>query len=110
MEIARLSYGSDWPLAEVFGAALMAAGVGRVPRDELPLDQLAPDSVLFGPWRAAEPLAPREHPEPVDATGAGRHAQTRWRVPARRSPATSSARRRWTCWRRSPARSTRAII
>ena len=68
MEIARLAYGSDWPLAEVFGAALMAAGVGRVPRDELPLDQLAPDSVLFGPWRAAEPLAPREHPEPVDAT------------------------------------------
>ena len=39
-----------------------------MPRDELPLDQLAPDSVLFGPWRAAEPLAPREHPEPVDAT------------------------------------------
>ena len=68
MEIARVAYGSDWPLAEVFGAALMAAGVGRVPRDELPLDQLAPDSVLFGPWRAAEPLAPREHPEPVDAT------------------------------------------
>ncbi len=68
MEIARVAYGSDWPLAEVFGAALMAAGVGRVPRDELPLDQLAPDSVLFGPWRAAEPLAPREHPEAVDAT------------------------------------------
>ena len=68
MEIARVAYGSDWPLAEVFGAALMAAGVGRVPRDEMPLDQLAPDSVLFGPWRAAEPLAPREHPELVDAT------------------------------------------
>ena len=67
MEIARVAYGSDWPLAEVFGAALMAAGVGRVPRDELPLDQLAPDSVLFGPWRAAEPLTPREHPDPVDA-------------------------------------------
>ena len=68
MEIVRLAYGSDWPLAEVFGAALMAAGVGRVPRDELPLDQLAPDSVLFAPWRAAEPLAPREHPDLVDAT------------------------------------------
>jgi DNA polymerase-3 subunit epsilon/ATP-dependent DNA helicase DinG len=67
MEIARLAYGSDWPLAEVFGAALMAAGVGRVPRDELPLDRLAPDSVLFAPWRAAEPLTPREQPEPVDA-------------------------------------------
>ena len=67
MEIARLAYGSDWPLAEVFGSALMAAGVGKVPRDELPLDQLAPDSVLFAPWRVAEPLTPREHPEPVNA-------------------------------------------
>jgi DNA polymerase-3 subunit epsilon/ATP-dependent DNA helicase DinG len=67
MEIARLAYGSDWPLAEVFGAALMAAGVGKIARDELPLDQLAPDSVLFGPWRAAEPLTPRDRVEPVDA-------------------------------------------
>ena len=67
MEIVRLAYGGDWPLADVFAEALAAAGVGRVPKDELPLHQLAPGSPLFQPWQAAEPLAPREHPEPVDA-------------------------------------------
>ncbi len=65
-EINRLAYGSDWPLAEVFAEALAAAGVGRVPKAELPLDQLAPGSPLFQPWHSAEPLAPREQPEPVD--------------------------------------------
>ena len=66
MEIVRLAYGGDWPLADVFAEALAAAGVGRVPRDELPLHQLAPGSPLFQPWQVAEPLAPREHPQPVD--------------------------------------------
>lgn len=67
LEINRLAYGSEWPLAEVFAEALAAAGVGRVPRDELPLDQLAPGSPLFQPLRSGEPLTPREHPAPVDA-------------------------------------------
>lgn len=65
-EIVRVSYGSDWPLAVIFAEALAALGVGRAPRDETPLEQLAPGSPLFQLWRAAEPLAPREHTEPID--------------------------------------------
>ena len=65
-EIVRVSYGSDWPLAVVFAEALAAHGVGKVPRDETPLEQLAPGSPLFQAWRAAEPLAPREHTDPIE--------------------------------------------
>lgn len=67
MEINRLAAGSAWPLATVFAEALLALGVGRVPRHELPLQELAPDGALFRPVRMLEPLAPRPQPEPIDA-------------------------------------------
>ena len=66
MEIVRLASGSAWPLAEVFADAAIAQGVSRTPREEIPLDQLIPASVLLQPWRADEPLNPVEHPTPVD--------------------------------------------
>ena len=68
MEIARVAYGSDWPLAEVFGSASMAAGVGRVPRTNSRWISLRPTRAVWPLARLAEPLAPREHPDPVDAT------------------------------------------
>jgi len=67
MEINRLAKDSAWSLAGVFEEALTAAGATRTPREELPLDRLAPASPMFQPWHSAEPLTPREHPEPVDA-------------------------------------------
>lgn len=67
MEINRLAAGSAWPLATVFAEALLALGIGRVPRHELPLQELAPDGALFQPVRMLEPLAPRPQPAPIDA-------------------------------------------
>ncbi len=67
MEINRLAAGGAWPLATVFAEALLALGVGRAPRNELPLQELAPDGALFQPVRVLEPLAPRPQPETVDA-------------------------------------------
>ncbi len=67
MEINRLAAGSAWPLATVFAEALLALGVGRTPRNELPLQELVPDGALFQPVRVLEPLSPRPQPEPIDA-------------------------------------------
>jgi DNA polymerase-3 subunit epsilon/ATP-dependent DNA helicase DinG len=66
LEINRLAQGSDWPLAQVFAEALMSAGVPRVPSQEIPLEQLAPGCPLFQPWRAPDPLNPRESPQPIE--------------------------------------------
>ncbi len=66
LEIIRLAQDSDWPLAEVFAAALPAAGFGRSAAQEAPLEKLAPDSPLFQPPRGFEPLSPVEDPTPVD--------------------------------------------
>ena len=68
MEIVRLGQGSQWPLAQVFADALQRRGAGGAAKSELPLEQLAPDSPWFKPWRPAELLVPGQHAEPVDAT------------------------------------------
>lgn len=67
MEIVRLAQAGQWPLAQVFDEALQARGGNRTARSELPLEQLAPDSPLFKPWRYAEPLVTGQRAEPVDA-------------------------------------------
>jgi DNA polymerase-3 subunit epsilon/ATP-dependent DNA helicase DinG len=66
LEIARLAQGSDWPLAPIFREAMQSRGVSSSPAYEASLDQLAAGGVLLQPLGAAEPLAPRETPEPVD--------------------------------------------
>lgn len=67
-EIVRLAQGNEWPLAQVFMDALQARGGNGMPKAELPLEQLAPESPLFKPWRAAEPLVPGQSAAPVDAS------------------------------------------
>lgn len=64
LEIVRLSQGSDWSLAEVFADALHGENV--IPKRELSLEEIAPDSPLFRPWRAADPLAPSPQPVPIN--------------------------------------------
>lgn len=64
MEIVRLSQGSDWPLAEVF--AEVSRGTGAIPARELSLQEIAPNSPLFQPWRAADPLVSSPQPRPIN--------------------------------------------
>jgi ATP-dependent DNA helicase DinG len=66
LEINRLTAGSDWPPAVVFGEALTTLGILRVPREEIPLPEIAPASPLYQPWRMPEPLTAAEAPDPVD--------------------------------------------
>jgi DNA polymerase III epsilon subunit family exonuclease len=68
LEINRLARDSDWPLAEVFTDALAAAGALRPPSHELSLQQLAPDSPLFQPLRAGDPLEPRDTASRIDVS------------------------------------------
>ncbi|MGQ9489539.1 MAG: helicase C-terminal domain-containing protein [Anaerolineae bacterium] len=64
-EIVRLAQGSEWPLTQVFVEALQRHGT-VVPKNELPLEEIAPDSPLFQPWRVAEPLVPSPKPRPIN--------------------------------------------
>ena len=73
LEINRLAHGSNWLLAPVFADALAAgggaarqAGQDVMPLGGLSLEQLAVGSPLLQPLRLAEPLVPRDSPEPVD--------------------------------------------
>ncbi len=73
LEINRLARNSNWPLATVFYEALESGPGGlRVFGEDsaslagFALEQLAPGSPLLQPLRIAEPLVPRENPEPVD--------------------------------------------
>ncbi len=68
LEINRLAKESFWPLADVFRDALAAAGGVRGANAPIGLEQLAPGSALLQPVRIAEPLAPQEHPEPIEST------------------------------------------
>lgn len=67
MEINRLAHASFWPLTGVFRDALATAGAAPGANSPLGLEQLAPNSPLLQPLRAAEPLLPQEHPAPIDA-------------------------------------------
>ncbi len=68
LEIDRLTAGSNWPLAVVFGEALTALGVLSTPRERIPLAEIAPASPLYQPWRMPEPLTPVAKPQPIDVT------------------------------------------
>jgi ATP-dependent DNA helicase DinG len=73
MEINRLARSSNWSLAPVFAEALMAStgsvrpvGGDAAALQGLSLEQLAPNSALTQPTRAAEPLTPNDEMAPID--------------------------------------------